>query len=227
MQGQIKSFLTKLSLSVLIMIAIFLLCLWGLFKVADTVFEDKSMVFDQKVFDLIRPWVSATNTKIMLVITFLGSQNFLLPANILLILFYLFVKEKRKTAFNILTISLTSVVAMFAIKFILQRERPLTPLIAKVHGYSFPSGHTFTSVTFYGIIAYIAYRNIKNKALRLATIILLAIFVLLIGFSRIYLGLHYATDVIAGLCLGTIWLVLAEWFLIKTEKTKLQENIIT
>ena len=148
MQGQIKSFLTKLSLSVLIMIAIFLLCLWGLFKVADTVFEDKSMVFDQKVFDLIRPLVSATNTKIMLVITFLGSQNFLLPANILLILFYLFVKEKRKTAFNILTISLTSVAAMFAIKFILQRERPLTPLIAKVHGYSFPSGHTFTSVTF-------------------------------------------------------------------------------
>ena len=218
MLEQRKSFLKKLSLSVLVMIVIFLLCLWGLFKVADLVFDDKNNVFDQKAFDLLRPWVSALNTRIMLVITFLGSQNFLLPANILLILYYLFVRENRNTAFRILTISLTSVAAMFAIKFILQRQRPLTPLIAKVHGYSFPSGHTFTSVTFYGIIAYIAYRNIKNKALRLATIILLAIFVLLVGVSRIYLGLHYATDVIAGLCLGIIWLVLAKWFLVKTEK---------
>lgn len=225
MLEQNKSFFKKLSLSVLLMIAIFLVCLWGLFKVADIVFEDKSMVFDQKVFDWIRPMVSSMNTKIMLVITFLGSQNFLLPANILLILYYLFIKEKRKAAFQILTISLTSVAAMFAIKFILQRERPLTPLIAKVHGYSFPSGHTFTSVTFYGILAYIAYRNIKNKALRLITIIFLALFVVLVGFSRVYLGLHYATDVIAGLCLGMMWLLLAKWFLVKTEKTKLQENI--
>lgn len=219
------SFLKKLSLSVLVMIALFLLCLWGVFAMADMVFEDKGVAFDQHIFDLIRPLVSSTLTNVMLVITFLGSQNFLLPANILLILYYLLVRENKKGAFQILTISLTSVIAMFAIKFFLQRERPLTPLIAKVHGYSFPSGHTFTSVTFYGIIAYIVYRNIKNVCLRRLIIVLLIIFVFLVGFSRVYLRLHYASDVIAGFCLGLMWLILAEVFLVKTKRTKLGKGI--
>jgi membrane-associated phospholipid phosphatase len=220
-----SSFLKKLSLSVLAMIALFLLCLWGLFAMADMVFEDKNLAFDERVFQAIAPWVTQTRTNILLVITFLGSQNFLLPANILLILYYLLVRDNRRTAFQITTVSVTSVVAMFTIKFILQRQRPLLPLIAKVHGYSFPSGHTFTSVTFYGIIAYIAYRNIKNVYLRWFVIIFLIIFVLLIGFSRIYLRLHYASDVIAGLCLGTIWLVGARVFLLETKKTKLQTDL--
>jgi len=219
------SFLKKLSLSVLIMISLFLLCLWGVFAMADMVFEDKGVAFDQHIFDLIRPLVNSTLTNVMLVITFLGSQNFLLPANILLILFYLLVRENKKGAFQILTISLTSVIAMFAIKFFLQRERPLTPLIAKVHGYSFPSGHTFTSVTFYGIIAYIVYRNVKNVGLRWLIIVLLIIFVFLVGFSRVYLRLHYASDVIAGFCLGLMWLILADIFLVKTRQTKLGQGI--
>ncbi len=219
------TFLKKLSLSVLIVIALFLLCLWGLFAMADIVFEDKNLTFDQRVFDTINPWISDVHTKIMLVITFLGSQNFLLPANILLILYYLLIRENKKTAFQISTISLTSVVVMFTIKFILRRQRPLVPLISKVHGYSFPSGHTFTSVTFYGIIAFIVYKNLKNVPLKISIILALIIFVILIGFSRVYLRLHYASDVIAGFCLGLIWLILARWFLVKTETTKLQTNL--
>ena len=219
------SFFKKLSLSVLLMALLFLLCLGGLFLVWDMVFADKNMLFDERVFEKIKPLVNQTTTNIMLVITFLGSQNFLLPANILLILYFLFVRENKKTAFQIATISITSVVVMFSIKFLLQRQRPLVPLISKVHGYSFPSGHTFTSVTFYGILAYIAYRNIRNPIIRRATITFLIIFVLLVGFSRVYLRLHYASDVIAGFCLGTLWLLLAKWFLLKTQQTKLQENL--
>ena len=219
------SFFKKLSLSVLLMALLFLLCLGGLFVVWDMVFADKNMLFDERVFEKIKPLVNQTNTNIMLVITFLGSQNFLLPANILLILYFLFVRENKKTAFQIATISITSVVVMFSIKFLLQRQRPLVPLISKVHGYSFPSGHTFTSVTFYGILAYIAFRNIGNPIIRRAIITFLIIFVLLVGFSRVYLRLHYASDVIAGFCLGTLWLLLAKWFLLKTQQTKLQENL--
>jgi membrane-associated phospholipid phosphatase len=218
-------FFEKLSLSVLIMIALFFICLWGLFRVVDIVFEDKSLVFDIKIFDLIAPYVNNTNTKIIEVITFLGSQNFLLPANILLILYFLFGKEKRRTAMQITAISVTSVAVMFLLKFILQRERPMVPLLSKVHGYSFPSGHTFTSVTFYGMLAYMAYRNIKHPVLRWATVIFLIIFIFLVGFSRVYLRLHYASDVIAGFCLGTIWLLLARWLFVKTKKTRLQSNL--
>ena len=219
------SFLKKLSLSVLLMIILFVLCLWGLFIIADMIFEDKNFYFDEKVFEIIKPYINETNTAIMLVVTFLGSQNFLLPANLLLIGYYLFWKVNRATAFKITTISLTSVVVMFTIKFLLQRQRPLVPLIAKVHGYSFPSGHTFSSVTFYGIIGYLIYKNIKAPALKWILIVLTYIFIFMIGFSRVYLRLHYASDVIAGFCLGLIWLLLAKWFLVKTEKSKLQQNL--
>ncbi len=216
------SFFKKLSLSVLLMIGIFILCLWVLFIVADMVFEDKDFSFDEKVFELIKPWVSTTHTSIMQVITFIGSQNFLLPANIILIGFYLFFKRNKTMAFSIAAISISSVVVMFLMKFFLQRERPLVPLIAKVHGYSFPSGHTFTSVTFYGIIAYIIYKNVRHKLLKWVLIVLCIALILLVGFSRVYLRLHYASDVIAAFCLGLIWLVLAKWFLVKTKKVKLQ-----
>lgn len=217
------SFFKKLSLSILLMIGLFVLCLWVLFIMADMIFEDKNFSFDERVFALIKPWVSNTQTHIMQVITFIGSQNFLLPANIILIGFYLFFKRNKTTAFNIAAISITSVLVMFLMKFFLQRERPLVPLIAKVHGYSFPSGHTFTSVTFYGIIAYIIYRNVHNKLLKWGLIILCIILVILVGYSRVYLRLHYASDVIAAFCLGLIWLVLAKWFLVKTENTTIKE----
>ena len=130
------------------------------------------------------------------------------------------IRENKKNAFKIATISVTSVLVMFFIKYILHRERPLVPLITKVHGYSFPSGHTFTSVTFYGIIAYIIYKNVQHKFLKWLLIILCIILIVLVGYSRVYLRLHYASDVIAAFCLGLIWLVLAKWFLVKTEKSK-------
>lgn len=211
------SFFKKLSLSVLLMVALFILCLWGLFIVADMIFEDKNLSFDENVFSLIKPWVNSTHTSIMQVITFIGSQNFLLPANIFLICYYIFLKPNKTAALKIATISVSSVVVMFSIKLFLQRERPLVPLIAKVHGYSFPSGHTFTSVTFYGIVAYLIYKNVKNIYFKWALIIFLILLILLIGYSRVYLRLHYASDVIAGFCLGLIWLLLAKWFLLKTE----------
>lgn len=209
----------------LLMIALFVLCLWGLFIVADMIFANKDLSFDEKVFEVIKPYESNTNTSIIQVITFLGSQKFLLPANLLLIGYYIFWKDNRATAFKITTISLTSVVVMFTIKFLLQRQRPLIPLIAKVHGYSFPSGHTFSSVTFYGIIGYLIYKNVKAPLLKWTLIALTYIFIFMVGFSRVYLRLHYASDVIAGFCLGLIWLVLAKWFLVKTEKSKMQQDL--
>ena len=200
------------------MIGVFILCLWGLFIVADMIFEEKDFSFDEKVFVAIKPWISPLNTSIIQVITFIGSQNFLLPANLLLIAYYLFFKRNKTRAYKIATISITSVAVMFLMKFFLQRERPLVPLIAKVHGYSFPSGHTFTSVTFYGIIAYIIYKNVKSTFLKWTLIVACILLILLVGFSRVYLRLHYASDVIAAFCLGLIWLLLAKWFLVQTDE---------
>ena len=100
----------------------------------------------------------------------------------------------------------------------LQRQRPPAPLIAILHDYSFPSGHTFSSVVFFGMLMHIVYQNCMINSVKWWLIILFSLLVLAIGFSRVYLRFHYASDVIAGFCLGIIWLVLARWILLRTER---------
>jgi len=214
----IKRFLRNLTFSFVILIILFLLCLWGLLAVADMIFEDKNFAFDQHVFLVIQPYVNSSMTRFMQFITFFGSQNFLLPANLLLIFIFFIVKKTKWDALKVAAISISSTIVLFTLKFILQRERPLVPLIAKAHGYSFPSGHTFTSVTFLGMLAYICYKKMENRFLKWMLILLFFILALLIGFSRIYLKLHFASDVIAGFCLGIIWLLLARWILFTAQK---------
>ncbi len=210
---QVKDFFKELSLSLVLLIFVFGVCLLCLYDMADMVFEDKNLSFDDHVFTLILPYINAVNTSIMEAITFLGSVQFLLPANILVILFVLFIKKQQYDALKIFAITITGTAVLFLLKFFLQRQRPLLPLVAKAHGYSFPSGHSFSSVVFYGMLAYIGYKNIKNDFLKWSLIVFLFILAGLVGFSRIYLKLHYASDVIAGFSLGVIWLLLAKWIL--------------
>lgn len=210
---QVKDFFKELSLSLVLLIFVFGVCLLCLYDMADMVFEDKNLSFDDHVFTLILPYINAVNTSIMEAITFLGSVQFLLPANILVILFVLFIKKQQYDALKIFAITITGTAVLFLLKFFLQRQRPLLPLVAKAHGYSFPSGHSFSSVVFYGMLAYIGYKNIKNDFLKWSLIVLLFILAGFVGFSRIYLKLHYASDVIAGFSLGVIWLLLAKWIL--------------
>lgn len=208
----------KLSLQVILLIVIFVLCLVILFSVTEMIFKDKNLAFDEHVFSLIAPHITAGRTSFMQAVTFFGSVTFLLPANILLAGVFLFIKNHRWYSLKIAAVSITSTAVMFLLKDILKRQRPLLPVIAKVHGYSFPSGHSFSSLVFFGMLAYIAYRTIKNNFLKWLLMIGCFCLALLIGFSRVYLKVHFASDVIAGFCLGIIWLVLARWLLIKTEK---------
>ena len=210
--------LKKLSLEILVLAFLFFICLWVLLTVANMVFADKNTSFDEHIFTLIHPYINSRNTAILKFITFFGSHYFLLPANLLLAAVFLFYKDQRKYSLKIVAISLTSTMMLFLLKDLIQRQRPLLPVIANVPGYSFPSGHSFSSLVFFGMLSYIIFRTIKNNLLRYTLIICCFCFVLLIGLSRIYLKAHFASDVIAGFCLGTIWLVLARWLLIKTGK---------
>ncbi|MDB5202585.1 MAG: phosphatase family protein [Ferruginibacter sp.] len=214
----------KITLSFILVIALFLICLGGVFAIADMIFEDNNLVFDMKVFDWIRPHINPANTRMMLAATFFGSQVFLLPANLLLIGIFYFVKKLRKYSWKIAIVAITSTIVLFSLKFLLERQRPLVPLIAKAHGYSFPSGHTFTSVTFFGMLCYIVYRSDLTNWIKWVLIICMTVMTLMIGFSRIYLSLHYATDVIAGFCLGVIWLLLSKWVLVKSPLAYLQRR---
>ena len=91
------------------------------------------------------------------------------------------------------------------IKNIVQRPRPALEQLVEQSGYSFPSGHSLSAMVFYGLIAIILLNRVGGKKGKWLAA-LLGLLILLVGFSRIYVGVHYASDVLAGLCEGIVWL---------------------
>ena len=164
--------------------------------------------FDQNVFNKIAPYTNPGLTSFMSFITFLGKHDLLIPLNFVLIAFFIYRKE-RWFATRIAALSLSSLLLMFTLKLFFQRARPDLPVIGDVSGYSFPSGHALISVVFYGLFIHMAWHEVKIKWIRIALIVLLSMLILLIAFSRVYLRVHYASDVIAGIAVGFIWLVLS------------------
>ena len=142
-------------------------------------------------------------TMIMTIITDFGSGLVLVT---LALLFILFSKNKKKgmcVSLNLIIITIINLI----LKFIIQRPRPSGFNIINESGYSFPSGHSMISTAFYGFLIYLVYKNIKNKMLRVVLIILLFFLIIMICISRIYLGVHYASDVIGGFCISISYLM--------------------
>ena len=162
---------------------------------------------DLKVFDLLQPYVGEHRNQQMLALTYLGKHQFLIPANLSLIFFYLFVRRHSWFSIRVASVAISSLLLMFALKHLFHRNRPLNPILEKAKGKSFPSGHAIMSVTFYGLIIYILSHEIKNNGVKVPIIALLVALMQAIGFSRIYLRVHYASDVIAGHIIGLGWLL--------------------
>ena len=164
---------------------------------------------DMLIFDKIKPGVNAINNKIMLFITFLGKHQFLIPANLILIFYFLLVKRQTWFSIRVITIAMSSLVLMLLLKQLFQRKRPLSPLLKAAKGLSFPSGHAIMAVTFYGLVIYILQHTITIDWLKWLAIVLVFVLIISIGFSRVYLRVHYASDVAGGFIIGLLWLLLS------------------
>ena len=163
--------------------------------------------FDQKIFDCIDPQRTDGRTRFVRFITWGGNTFFLIAANVLLLLFFVF-KKIKWLAITVAAIAISSVGLMSLLKNVIHRVRPSGGMVEGVTNFSFPSGHSFMSVAFYGIFIWWAAISIKNKWQKGIAVTFLVLLILLIGFTRIYLRMHYATDVIAGFCMGTIWVII-------------------
>lgn len=93
-------------------------------------------------------------------------------------------------------------------KFLVQRPRPEGFRLIAESGYSFPSGHSMIAMGFYGLLAWMAWTYERDPVVRRVSVLGFSTVVILVGISRIYLGVHYASDVIAGFCLSLAWLAL-------------------
>jgi membrane-associated phospholipid phosphatase len=184
---------------------------------ADLVFIRKRLTFDENIFAHVGKLTSPGLTKIMVVISFLGKHTFLIPAYLVLLVYYMY-KHFRWYSIRVIAVALSSLLLMFSLKLSFQRLRPDIPLLEKVNGYSFPSGHALMSASFYGLLIYITWKEVKNKTAKWIITILLVLLVLTISFSRVYLRVHYASDIIAGLAAGLFWILLSMWTIGKIEK---------
>ena len=169
----------------------------------------KHKPIDMMIFDKIMPRVNTVNNKIMLFITFLGKHQFLIPANLILIFYFLLITKQNWFSIRVITIAISSLVLMLLLKQLFQRKRPLSPLLKAAKGLSFPSGHAIMAVTFYGLLIYILQHTIEVDWMKWIVTMLVIVLILLIGFSRIYLRVHYASDVLGGFIIGLLWLLLS------------------
>ena len=180
---------------------------------------------DMKILDMIAAHRNKKNTRIMSLFTILATHEFLIPANFSLIIYFLFIRRRSWFSIRIASIALSSLGLMFWLKHLFKRRRPSAPLL-KAKGLSFPSGHAIMSSTFYGLLIYITSKTIEDKQLKWLMIISFVIMIQFIGFSRVYLRAHYASDVAVGYIVGACWLLISLEVLKKIEDYNKQKIIL-
>lgn len=175
----------------------------------------KEQALDETLLSQTRSLNSPGMTSFMKAVSFAGNHLFLIPANLFVIGLALIYKRKD-IALAFLFIALSSLLLNTGLKELFSRPRPLDPMVPGITNYSFPSGHALMGVAFFGLLIWVSGREISRKDLRMASISLLVLLLLLIGFSRVYLRVHYPSDVIAGYCIGIAWLWIAFRLLART-----------
>ena len=184
---------------------ILFICLIGFIALAEDVFNKEIMEGDIIGYNIISNLlISSTVTPVARVITLLGGTIFIISSAVLL---FIIIKNK-KIGFLILA-NLAIIAALNQLlKHILKRPRPTGYRLIEVSGYSFPSGHSMVSMAYYGFLIYLIYKYVKNKYIKWISICILSIFICLIGISRIYLGVHYTSDVLAGFLISITYLIM-------------------
>ena len=183
---------------------ILLICVIIFYAILEDIFEYEKLKLDIIIYNIIVLKLRTESlTKIMGILTNFGGAYMLIGLAIMITIF----SKNKKTAFiidlNLIIITIFNLI----LKNIIQRPRPEGYRLIAESGYSFPSGHSMISMAFYGLIIYMIWKTMKNKKLRNIVCVLITILVTLIGISRIYLGVHYASDVIGGFVVSIAYLI--------------------
>lgn len=190
----------------------FLVLIFGM--IAKDVFKKEIFEFDTSIYTFL---VSHRNMVLNIIFTGITKFGDALVLMILTILCIIFIKDKKYkilVPINILAITGLNIL----LKNIFVRPRPDILRLIEETGYSFPSGHAMASTAFYGLLIYIAYKKIENKKARNTICVMLTILILMINISRIYVGVHYASDVLAGMCFSIAYLMLITRILVMYER---------
>ena len=212
----IKSYYQN-SPKLLISFLFFLAALFVLSVITNEIIMEKEENIDFFIFKFFETYiVKSSLTDDMYAITMFASAPFIKIVYPLLISILVVFKFYRKALFTFVA-GMGGLILIYGMKMFFARPRPLYPLLYKEESFSFPSGHATLSFILYGTLAYFMWLTDLPKVWKYVAMVLLVLLSLSIGFSRIYLRVHYPSDVLAGFCLGYSWLFLMiytfrKWF---------------
>jgi len=220
-----NNYLKNLSAWIFLLVILFIGALFLFGIVTHEVLGEQDEKLDIRVFGFLSSHVITPQlTGIMKLITYFASAIFLNIAFALIVLIYL-IQKKWNRAIEIAAIGIGGFLINFFMKLFFHRPRPPHPLIAPLKNFSYPSGHATAGFIFYGLLVYLIWKTNIPKPYKWLIGSILILFSLLIGFSRIYLRVHYTSDVVAGFCIGFAWLALSIWVIEAIKKRKLKKLV--
>lgn len=184
---------------------ILFICLIGILAIIIDLWQQEIGEKDMLIYNLVSTYlISDFSLPIVKCITNLGSATFIIIMSTILLLV---IENKLIGFFTFLNLVISGGLNQI-LKLIVQRPRPVGYRLIEESGYSFPSGHSMVSAAFYGFLIYLIYKNVKNKYIKYTLIVSLILLIVSIGISRIYLGVHYASDVLAGFLISICYLII-------------------
>ncbi len=206
-----NKYFKKIPLRLLVLLVLFAGTLFLFVFITHEVLGEKEEAFDKSIFSFLSTNVINNRlTGFMKVVTYFASAMFLQIAYGVLIILYLVLKNWKR-AVEIAVIGIGGFAVNYCMKLSFHRLRPPHPLIEPLQNFSFPSGHATAAFIFYGLLSYLLWKTNISRLYKCIAASLLISFSLLIGFSRVYLRVHYPSDVLAGFCIGFAWLILIVW----------------
>ena len=159
--------------------------------------------FDNPVYNFLHAMFQDKTTTFFLIITSLSSPFVLIVMSLLLLI----TNKDHKLSFLVILNLLLSTIGNTVLKLIFLRERPSDFPLIQESGYSYPSGHSMISMAYYGFLIYIVWQTDWSKKAKIIFSICLGLIIFLIGCSRIYLRVHYPSDVVAGFAISFVYLL--------------------
>ena len=196
--------------------------LWGFLEVIDAIYDQDDVArFDASAHDTLYQALGA-DRGLGVAVTWFGNNTTLI-AFVVIVAAGLALAKRYWAAFRVVFASGVGGLVVLGLKSLFARDRPLEQVIP-AHGYSLPSGHAFASTVFYGMMIYLVWRLTERRWARVLATVLGVAMIAAVGLSRVYLNVHYLTDVLAGWLSGTAWLA-ASLLLVDIIETRTRSRV--
>lgn len=192
-------------ITIIVSALLFIVALNGFVEITDELADHELTELDKSVTEYVISFRSQALTAYFTFATELGDRNAYIVITIFLAGYYFFKRRSWKFILQTTIVLLLATFSNIVLKRVFNRARPALEHLVTVNTLSYPSGHSMSAMAFYGFLIYLCLRYDMRRWLKMLLVLLLVVVILSVGISRIYLGVHFPSDVAAGFVGGLIW----------------------